>query len=363
MKSKMLWVALSAVLLSVQPGVVSSLSAKEIQPPLYPVTPLVVKKGVDVTYPSVAGDFMVFSTGNGNEYNVERVSKHSTASASRVMKTMVLREAIRFGVAVSDGSVGYVSNRTGPISSWMWLGNGESHAAIGHMGGFSGSIVPFHLNASQDGKVWCFDTSLQKLRQNTMLAEFIKNTHHELTGQLWRTYDSDNFRYKQGYSDTKPGKKNDFDAPVLYVFNRVTSQLNMIPNAFNGTVSSDGQHVVFVRETNGNYDLWMQTINGEELVQLTDSKFADLEPQFNPDGSKILFVSNRAFGGAVTKTSLYMMDLKSYKITRLTNAKRATDGGPAWLDDDTVVFHSNRSLKKPQEDVVSNWNIWQLKLK
>ncbi|MDQ6999046.1 MAG: hypothetical protein Q9M17_10070 [Mariprofundus sp.] len=362
MKMKLLWATLPILMLSAQTGIASSMS-KGVQTPLYSVSPLIVKKGVDSNYPSVAGDFLVFSTGDGSEYRVERVSKHSPASASRVMKTMVLNEAIRFGVAVNDGSVGYVSNRTGPIASWMWLGNGESHAAIAHMGGFSGNAAPFHLNASQDGKVWCFDTSLQKLRQNTMLSEFIKNTNFELSGQAWRTYDSDNFRYKQGYNNTETGKKNKFDAPVLYVFNRVTSQLNMIPNAFNGTLSSDGKHVIFVRETNGNYDLWMQTINGEELVQLTDSKYADLEPQFNPDGNKVLFVSNRAYGGAVTKTSLYMMDLKSYKITRLTNAKGATDGGPAWLDDHTVVFHSNRSLKKPQSNVGSSWNIWQLKLK
>lgn len=362
MKMKLLWAALPVLLLSAQSGIASGVN-KETQPPLYSVSPLIVKKGVDSTYPSVAGDFLVFSTGDGTEYRVERVSKYSPASASRVMKTMVLHEAIRFGVAVNDGSVGYVSNRTGPISAWMWLGNGESHAAIGHMGSFSGSVAPFHLNASQDGKVWCFDTSLQKLRQNTMLAEYVKNTHHELSGQLWRTYDSDSFRYKQGYNNTESGKKNKFDAPVLYVFNRVTSQLNMIPNAFNGTVSPDGRHVVFVRETDGNYDLWMQTIDGEELVQLTDSRFADLEPQFNQDGSKILFVSNRASGGAVTKTSIYMMDLKSYKITRLTNARRATDGGPAWLDENTVVFHSNRSLNQPHSKVMSSWNIWQLKLK
>ena len=363
MKMKSLWLAVSALLLSMQPGITSTVNAKTIQPPLYPVSPLLVKKGVDVIYPSVAGDFMVFSTSDGDKYRVERVSKHSPGSTSRVMKTMVLREAIRFGVAVNDGSVGYVSNRSGPISSWMWLGNGESHAAIGHTGGFSGNIAPFHLNASQNGKVWCFDTSLQKLRQNTMLAEFVKNTHYELIGQLWRTYDSDSFRYKQGYKATESGKKNDFSAPVLYVFNRETSQMNMIPNAFNGTLSPDGRHVVFVRETAGNYDLWMQTIDGEELVQLTDSIFADLEPQFSPDGGKLLFVSNRAFSGEVTKSSLYMMDLKSYKITRLTNAERAVDGGPAWLDETTIVFHSNRSVQQPHTKTISDWNLWQIKLK
>ena len=362
MKMKLLWVALTAALLSAQPGIASGLKGKVVQEPLYTVSPLLVKKGVDSTYPSVAGDFMVFSTNSGDRYRVERVSKHSPASASRILKTMSLHEAIRFGTAVSDGSVGYVSNRTGTISAWMWLGNGESHAAIGHMGGFSGSLASHHLNGTADGKVWCYDTTMQKKRLNTMLNEFASNVDDEVIGQQWRTYDSDSYRHKQGYRATESGKKNDFSAPVLYVFNRETSQLNMIPNAYDGTVSPDGRKVVFVRETNGNYDLWMQTVDGRELTQLTDSKFGDFEPQFSPDGNKLLFVSNRNYAGAVTKSSIYMMDLKSYQITRLTNAKGAVDGGPAWLDENTVVFHSNRDLKKSQSKVDSGWNIWQLKL-
>jgi len=358
-----LWgLVLLAMVLPAQSALASSLGHQAVAQALYPVSPLVVKKGVDSVYPSIAGDFMVLSTIDGDEFRVERVSKHSPDSASRSIKTMIVREAIRFGVAVKDGSVGYVSNRSGPIAAWMWMGSGESHVAIGHNGSFSGNIPPHHLNASSDGKVWCYDSSLQKLRRNMMLGEFTTQTNSELIGQLWRTYDSDSFRHKLSYKSTESGNKNDFSAPVLYVFNRATVQLNMIPNAFDGTLSPDGRHIVFVRETGGNYDLWMQTIDGEELVQLTDSPFGDFEPQFSPDGSKLLFVSNRAYAGAVTKTSIYMMDLKNYKIKRLTNAKAAVDGGPAWLDDHHVIFHSNRGLKKPQAKTGSQWNIWQLTL-
>jgi len=310
----------------------------------------------------VAGDFMVYSTYHNDIFGVARVSRNSPNASFRAVKTMVIREAIRFGVAVADGSVGFVSNRTGPISAWMWLGHGESYAAIGQMSSFRGSVAPYHLNASPNGKIWCFDSTLQKTRQNEMLNEFSNHPFIELVGQTWRTYDSDSFMHKQGYKKTRTGKRNKLFPPVLYIFDRTTVQLNMIPNAFDGTISPDGRKVVFVRETNGNYDLWMQTIDGGELVQLTDSEFGDFEPQFSPDGSKLLFVSNRDYGGTVTRSSIYMMDMKNYQITRLTNARNAADGGPAWLDDATVVFHSDRNPDKPQSKTISGWNIWKLKL-
>jgi len=363
MHIKALYIIIAIALLSSPLASASGFGSKAVQQPLYPVSPLLVQKGTHSTYPSVAGDFMVFNTGKADKYRVVRVSKHSPESTSRPVKTIIVSETIRFGVALNNGSVGYVSNRSGPASGWMWQGNGESHVAIGHMGSLSGNIGQYHLNASSDGQVWCYDTSLQKLNRNIMLnALFVQKLHDELEGQLWRTYDSDNFRRKQSYKATASGKKNDFNAPVLYVLNRTNMQLNMIPHAFDGTLSSDGRKVVFVRETRGNYDLWMQTIDGQELVQLTDSSYGDFEPQFSPDNSKLLFVSNRDSSGKVTRTSIYMMDLKTSQITRLTNSARAADGGPAWLDDNTIVFHSNRSLKQPQAKTGSNWNIWQLKL-
>ena len=57
-----------------------------------------------------------------------------------------------------------------------------------------------------------------------------------------------------------------------------------------------------------------------------------------------------------------MMDMKNYQVTRLTNARNAADGGPAWLDEHTIVFHSDRSPDKPQSKTIIGWNIWQLKL-
>jgi len=330
---------------------------------LYPVSPLIADKKADTTYPSVAGDFLVYSKRAGvAEYNVARVSKYSLASGERNIKSLVLNEAIRFGVATSDGAIGYVSDRVGPISAWMWQGQGDGHVAIANMGTFRGGLAPQHLNASRDGRVWCFDSTFETSRYNQLLNEFGNVSHSELLGQQWRIYDYDNYRHKLGYSATKAGNTNKFSPPVLFTFDRKSSQLVMINNAFDGALSPDGRRVAFVRETKGNYDIWVQDVQGGELIQLTNSEFGEFEPAWNDDGSKLLFVSNRDSKGDVQKTSIYMMDMATNRIERLTNAANATDGGPAWLDKNTVVFHSNRDLKKQQTGTQSGWNIWQLKL-
>ena len=365
MKKTFFLVAAAAFLVSAQPLLAASHFGKNSKPekPLFPVSPLISEPGYDSLYPSVAGDFMVYGKRQGDVFDVVRVSKNSpTGSSYKINPMSQINKDVRYGVAIEDGSIGYVSNRLGPISAWMWMGKGEGHVAIGNMAVYRGGIAPFHLNASANGQVWCFDSTFNKVRYNQMLSEFEKFPHHELMGQQWRTYNSDHFRYKQGYQATVTGSRNKLDPPALFVLSRKTLQLIMIPNAFDGAISPDGSKIVFVRETDGNYDLWMQDVDGSDLIQLTTSKYGDFEPAWSPDGKKLVFISNRDSKGDVRETSVYMLELGSHRITRLTNAHGVTDGGPAWFDNHSVVFHSNRSLKEPQQGTSASWNIWKLKL-
>ena len=367
MKKSFYLAAAAALLMASQPAMAqSSLSKRNNTPeqPLFPVVSYVAEQGYDSLYPSVAGNFMVYGKRQGDVFDVVRVSKNSPSGSSYKINPMSkINKDVRYGVAIEDGSIGYVSNRVGPISAWMWQGKGEGHVAIGNLAVYRGGIAPFHLNASANGQVWCFDSTFEKVRYNQMLSEFEKFPHHELMGQQWRSYNWDHYRYKLGYNPTETGMRNKLDPPALFIYSRKTAQLVMIPNAFNGAISPDGSKIVFVRETEGNYDLWMQDINGSDLVQLTTSKYGDFEPAWSPDGKKLAFISNRDNKGDVRGTSIYVLDLSSHRITRLTNGKDVTDGGPAWLDSHSVVFHSNRSLKEPQKGTSSHWNIWKVSLK
>jgi len=339
-------------------------SGEKVPEPIYPVQVMLEDGKRETVYPSVAGDFVVYGQRVNNEFSVVRVSKGNLTDSAHPIAPAQPHEAIRYGVAVKGGAIGYISNRMGPISAWMHQAEGDGHIAIGNISTFTGALMPANLNASADGRLWCFDSSLQKTRRARVLDDFSDGfKQEELIGQHWRMYHSDAWRYKQGYYATKTGTKNEFQAPALFLFDRNTSQLTMFPDAFNGALTQDGKRVVFVREASGNYDLWMQNVDGSGLTQLTSNTFGDFEPAFSPDGSRVAFVSNRDTEGDVRETSIYVMDLKSGGIERVTNALKATDGGPAWLDNKTIIFHSNRDPKKPQASNSAKWNLWKVVLK
>lgn len=330
----------------------------------FPVIPVVVHAKADTVYPSVAGDFLVYSQRQNGHYTVVRAATLSPDTANRTLRPGFGNEAIRDGVALADGGIGYVSNRMGPIGAWVKMPQGDGHVAIANLGTYSGGVVPDHLSASADGRIWCFDTSLDNTRRARMLTTFPDpSLHWQLLGQSWRLFSSGPSRIKVMYRATQKGTPNKFSPPTLFVFNRDSGRLMMFPNAFDGAVSPDGKQVAFVRENDGNFDIWVQHVDGTGLAQVTTSTYGDFEPAWSPDGAKLAFVSNRDSEGSVRQTSIYVIDLKTSAVRRVTDAGSATDGGPAWLDGKTILFHSDRDPKKPQSGTISGWNIWKAQLK
>ncbi len=57
--------------------------------------------------------------------------------------------------------------------------------------------------------------------------------------------------------------------------------------------SPDGNKLVFSAMQGGFTDLWLYDTETEELRRLTDDPFADLEPEFSTDGTKVVFVTDR----------------------------------------------------------------------
>jgi len=349
-----------ALLASMLMGQLAIAKSQQAEPELFPVSSYLADKHHDLVYPSITGKFLVYNKIRQGEFNVIRVQVDQPDMVGKRVHQMRLNEALRDGVALSNGGIGYVSNRMGPVSAWLWQGRGDTHISIANMATYSGGVIPAHLNSSPDGRLWCFDTTFQKVRLNVLLNEFTRPTKRELLGQAWRMYDSNYFAYKMGYKATKKGSHNKFDEPALFTFNRDNSEVSMIPKSFDGAISPDGKQIAFVRNVDGNYDLWLQNMDGTGLTQLTSETYGDFEPAFSPDGQKLAFVSNRDSEGSVRQTSIYIMDLSTGKVQRITNAEKASDGGPAWADMHTIVFHSNRDLKHPRTRASSDWSLWKV---
>lgn len=65
------------------------------------------------------------------------------------------------------------------------------------------------------------------------------------------------------------------------------------PSDTNPEVSPDGSSVVFMSNRGGNWQIYRVDISGENLVALTTDPANDGLPTWSPDGGKIAFVSNR----------------------------------------------------------------------
>ncbi len=328
----------------------------------YPLKMVLSHEKSDLVYPSVAGRFLVYSRRDKRGFSVERVPIQSPDVEGLVLRADWLHGAIRHGVALRDGSVGYVANNLGPISAWRRRGDSDLHSLIANGGSFVGGISPIHLNANGDGSVWALDSYLNRERRARYLDKFANaNVHMELLGQDWRVYWSDADHWKLGYKATEQGTRNKFDHPALFIV-RGGRPMLMIRNAFDGSIEDSGRRVVFTREQDGNFDLWMQDLTTGALTRLTSSRFGDLEPAISPDGRRVAFISNRDARGDVRHTSIFVLDLESGGIVQVTASARATDGGPAWRDNHSIIFHSNRDPRHPQRKTVDQWNLWEVTL-
>lgn len=77
-------------------------------------------------------------------------------------------------------------------------------------------------------------------------------------------------------------------------------------------ISRDGKFLAYAsdRAGNGNLDIWVRQVGGEQTNQLTTDPADDAEPDFAPDGTRIAFHSERQGGGLYTTSFLGGAELR-----------------------------------------------------
>ena len=110
--------------------------------------------------------------------------------------------------------------------------------------------------------------------------------------------------------------------------------------------SPDGQSIVFASDLDGNFELYLYTLNSGQLIQLTDTTadIENLEPQWSPNGEMIVFTRQMATA-TVSAASLYLVRLDTGLIYKLTSPilMGRGDHDATWSPDSKrVAFTSDR---------------------
>jgi WD40 repeat protein len=102
--------------------------------------------------------------------------------------------------------------------------------------------------------------------------------------------------------------------PAIAIFNAQTGKrereikITKLDEVFNPTWSPDGRQICVTGMSRGLTDLFVVDAGTGAVRQLTNDAFADLQPAWSPDGSRIAFVTDRF------STRLDVLDIGQYRI-------------------------------------------------
>lgn len=110
--------------------------------------------------------------------------------------------------------------------------------------------------------------------------------------------------------------------------------------------SPDGQSIVFASDRDGNFELFLYTINSDQVIQLTETVegVENLEPAWSPNGEMIVF-TRQSEAATVSPSALYILVVEKGAAYRLTPpiVMGRGDRDATWSPDSKrIAFTSDR---------------------
>ncbi|MBA8826141.1 Tol biopolymer transport system component [Saccharopolyspora lacisalsi] len=112
---------------------------------------------------------------------------------------------------------------------------------------------------------------------------------------------------------------------------RLTDQLQ---DATQPDWSPDGRRLVFQSYQDGRFHLWVIGVDGQGLRQLTEGGWDHREPRFSPDGRLIAFSSDRSNAGY----QIFTLEVDTGRISRVTTAQQDVRT-PSWSPDGSALIY------------------------
>jgi len=127
-------------------------------------------------------------------------------------------------------------------------------------------------------------------------------------------------------------------------------------------IDPTGRYVAFAGLRGAVGDIFVVDLQTQEITNLTGDGFAEFAPTYSPDGKSLVFAAR--ISGA---DKLFIMDLQTKQRRQLTFGTH-DDGGPQFVDGDTIIFEStatdpNKAVDPEVEKNGNIFNIWTLDLK
>lgn len=98
--------------------------------------------------------------------------------------------------------------------------------------------------------------------------------------------------------------------------------------------SPDGSRIVFQSYRTGNFHLWSIPADGGEMRQHTDGTFDHREPRWSPDGKTIAFSSDRSDG----RYAIHLLDVATGAVTVFSKGS-SQDSEPCWSPDGKSIAY------------------------
>ncbi len=144
------------------------------------------------------------------------------------------------------------------------------------------------------------------------------------------------------FSTTKDGR------PTLSILDLTSDDIeneirfDSLGQIFNASWSPDGNSIIFSALKGGFSNLFQYNFDTKKLTQLTDDAYAELQPEWSPDGKTIALVTDRF------TTNLDSLDIGDYQIAlfnpitkefkQLPNFKNAKNINPQWSKDGNNIY-------------------------
>jgi Tol biopolymer transport system component len=115
-------------------------------------------------------------------------------------------------------------------------------------------------------------------------------------------------------------------------------------SSLNPTWSPDGASIAYASDRSGNFDLWIQRLDGSEPIQVTQSTAEEWQPAWSPDGLWLAYRSEEDGGG------VFVVSLNGGMI------RRVSDFGyePRWSPDGMrLMFYDSMVARRPRRRLFS----------